>query len=149
MNIIYVWLLAGLLLLIIEVMGAPGAGLLFAGLGALIVGAALHLQLLGLADYVAQFILFFAATVLWALLLWKPLKRFRTGQNNQHYSNIIGDTAYVGSQGLTRQGGEVTWSGTIMKARLAKDSMADRLEAGAPVTIVEVAGATLTVRPKE
>ena len=148
MNIVYVWLILGLALLVLEVAGAPGAGLLFAGLAAIVTSIAVHIGVVPPDGYVTQLIIFFVATAVWALLLWKPLKKFNAGRKDGGYSNIIGETAYVGSSGLSKAGGEVTWSGTIMKAQLARDVQAERLEAGSQVTIVEVSGAMLTVRPK-
>jgi len=146
----YVWLVAGVVLMAIEAFGFPGTGLLFAGLGAVVAGAAVYLNIINNDAHVTQFITFFVATAAWAYLLWKPLKKFRVARPQGEFHNIIGDTAYVGSNGLTkRAGGEVTWSGTIMKAQLAKHVPVEMLEAGAQVTIVEVSGATLIVKPKE
>jgi membrane protein implicated in regulation of membrane protease activity len=150
MNVVYVWLILGVLLLIAEVAGAPGAGLLFAGLAAIVTSIFIHVGMVPPDGFVTQLIIFFIATAVWALLLWKPLKKFNASRGHGGYSNIIGDTAYVGSNGLTKRGGgEVTWSGTIMQARLSPDAGIDRLEAGSQVTIVEMSGATLTVKPKD
>lgn len=150
LNIIYVWLLAGVALVIIDTLHTGGIGLMFAGLGALVTGACLQMQLIAPEAYVTQFLVCFAATAAWALLLWKPMLKFRHRNTGPGYSNIIGETAYVGSQGLSKSaGGEVTWSGTIMKAQLAKHVNTDRLDAGTQVTIVEISGATLIVKPKD
>lgn len=63
--------------------------------------------------------------------------------------NIIGGVAYVGSNGLSKHtSGEVTCSGTIMKAKLAMDARIDRLEAGSEVTISSLSGSTLVVTPR-
>lgn len=147
-NIAYVWLIASVLLVAAEAFGVSGVGLLFAGLGALVTGAAVRLGWLAEDAYVVQWSLCFAATVVWALLLWKPLKALHKPKHGG-YQNMIGDTAYVGSNGLHgHKGGEVTWSGTIMKAQLAKHAGVESLDAGTPVEIVEVSGATLIVKPK-
>ena len=149
MNIVYVWLLAGVIFVAAEALGISGIGLLFAGLGAVSTGAAIHLGFAAEDNNVVQFLIFFIATALWALILWKPLKHFRQRQRG-HYSNIVGETAYAGSQGLSKKsGGEVTWSGTIMKAQLIPDSPLDHLEAASQVVIVAVKGATLIVKPKD
>jgi membrane protein implicated in regulation of membrane protease activity len=59
---------------------------------------------------------------------------------------MIGEVAFVGSAGITKQaGGEVTWSGTIMKAKLSDDTSAERLEGGTQVTIKAINGNTLIV----
>ena len=147
-SITYIWLIAGVLFLLAEALGVTGVGLFFSGMGALTVCMLLSLGLLTAESQMWQFIIFFAATAAWAALLWKPMQRFRVGKQQGGYSNIVGETAYVGSSGLTRQNGEVTWSGTIMKAELARDIATDKLEAGTAVTIVDVSGAKLIVKPK-
>lgn len=148
MNPTYIWLMAGIALVIFDALHLGGIGLFFAGLGAIVTGAALQLGLLSVEGPVAQWITFFASTAVFAALLWKPVQKFRAGRTHS-YNNIVGETAYVGSNGLTRRGGEVTWSGTIMKAELAKGVLVEKLDAGAQVTVVEVKGATLIVKPKE
>lgn len=147
-TIAYSWLLAGVFLLLTEAFGFPGIGLMFAGLGALTTGFGLYFGWLAAGAVPLQFAVFFIASALWAALLWNPIQKRRLPGKTGGYSNIIGDTAYVGSEGLTRHKGEVTWSGTIMKARLTEDADVDRMEAGSAVTIVAVSGTTLMVKPK-
>lgn len=143
-----IWLVAGVALVILETIGASGIGFIFAGLGAIVVGALMQMGTIGAEDTVLQFTVFFIATAFWAAVLWKILKRSHLAKES--YSNMIGDTAFVGSQGISKgKPGEVTWSGTIMRAELAKDSAAASLPAGSQVTIIAVKGATLTVVPKE
>ncbi|MDE3016622.1 MAG: NfeD family protein [Pseudomonadota bacterium] len=142
----YLWLAAGVLLVLFDALHLGGVGLFFAGLGAIIAGVSLWFGIVGEDAHVAQWLVFFAATALWSLVLWKPMRKFRH-RHNGNYSNIVGETAYVGSSGLTRKkGGEVTWSGTIMKARLS-DGAPEALEAGAPVVVTDIQGATLIVKP--
>ncbi len=149
LNVAYSWLLAGVFLLLVEAFGLPGTGVVFAGLGAITAGSAVYSGGLAPEDSTAQFIVFFISSALWAALLWKPMQKIRLGKKGSApYSNIVGDTAYAGSAGITRHSGEATWSGTIMQARLEQGSAVDRLEAGSPATIVAVSGATLTVKPK-
>ena len=148
MNITILWLAAGIALIIFDVLHLGGVGLLFAGLGAIITGAAIQLGLLDVANTVNQWIVFFASTAIMAALLWKPVQKFRLSSRGG-YNNIVGETAFVGSNGLSARGSEVTWSGTIMKAELAKGTNIEKLDAGAQVTVVEVKGATLIVKPKE
>lgn len=144
------WLAASVCFMLMEAFGMPGAGMLFAGAGALLAGLAVFLGLVGAEDVAFQFTLFFAFSLAAALLLWKPMQRFRVGRRHGEYHNIIGGVAYVGSNGLSRtHGGEVTWSGTIMRAELARSAGVEALEAGAPVVITEVSGATLIVKPQE
>lgn len=147
MDVTYIWLIAGVLLIIAEIFAA-GFGLFFAGLGAIFTGIALQWGVIGVESAVMQWTLFFLATALLAALLWKPLQKFY--RPSPGYSNIIGETAMVGSGGLSKHhGGDVSWSGTTMKARLAKNVHVEKLDAGTSVVVVEISGATLIVRPKE
>ena len=60
----------------------------------------------------------------------------------------VGDTAYVGSQGLSKnETGEVTWAGTIVRAQLSPDSMVDTLAAGSEVIVVDDLGSKFIVAP--
>ena len=68
-----VWFIAGAALIAIEIFLVPGTGTIFAGLGAITVGAVL---IAGWIEGVnGQFILFFLFTAIWAAVLWKPLKK--------------------------------------------------------------------------
>ena len=149
-NVANLWLMAGIVFIMAEVLGVTGIGLMFAGLGAVVVGSGIHLGVVAADAHVTQFIVFFVSTAAWVFLLWKPLQKMRLHKQGGEYSNIIGQIGFVGSNGLNKQaGGEVTWSGTIMKAQLVKNARVDALEAGSQVVIVDVTGATLIVKPKE
>ncbi len=143
----YAWLIAGVILMVLEAVGIPGVGLMFAGLGAIVAGIGVHFGWIANGAYVTQAIIFLAATSVWSYLLWRPIMKMRVGKRG-NYSNIVGDTAFVGSTGIDRKlGGEVTWSGTIMRAQIAPGA-GERIEAGAQVEIIDVTGATLVVKPK-
>jgi membrane protein implicated in regulation of membrane protease activity len=146
----YAWLIAAVLFMALEAIGINGVGFLFSSFGAVLVGTALYCGLIENGAYVVQFSLFFISTAFWAYVLWKPLQKFHAGKRSTAYRNIVGDTAYVGSSGIDRKnGGEVTWSGTIMRAELAHGSAVDTVEAGSQVEVVDVKGATLIVKIKE
>ena len=146
-NPTYIWLVFGIICLLMEALGVNGIGFFFAGLGALTVGTLMNLDLVAVDAYITQAIAFFLTTALWTAILWAPLKKHRSKSSS--YNNIIGETAYVGSGGVSKKdGGEVTWSGTIMKAKLAEHASVDRLDAGAEVIITAISGVTLTVKPK-
>lgn len=139
------WLIAGVSCLALEALGVNGIGFLFAGMGALTIGSIITVY----PDLspLQQGVIFLASTSLWAAFLWRPLQRFYGKSSNDGYKNMIGDTVYVGAGGLEKgKVGEVTWSGTIMKAELAPNVGA--LGAGAAAVIVSVAGNTLMVKPK-
>ena len=146
----YLWSVAAVGFMLLEAFGLPGVGLMFAGIGALMVGLSIFAHVILLDDYTLQLIVFFTFSVISALLLWKPLQRFRVGRGRGEYSNIVGGTAYVGAGGISRKhGGEVTWSGTIMRAELARSCPVELVDAGAAVVITEVHNATLVVTPKD
>ncbi len=104
------WLIAGALLIILEIVLFPGLGFLFVGLGAITVGGGL---IAGWVDSLAnQFILFFLSTALWAVLLWKPLKSFISGKESG-FDDMVGSIAIVMGQSIKKgMTGEVKWSGT-------------------------------------
>jgi len=146
----YAWLIAAVFLMALEAVGLNGVGLVFSGLGALVAGAAVHFGLIDNGAYISQFVVFFIATSIFSWALWKPMQKFRIPKAGHEYRNIVGDVAYVGSEGLDKKtGGEVTWSGTIMRAGLAPGIAVEKLEAGSKVEVVDVVGATLIVKPKE
>ena len=140
------WLAFGVVCFLAEALVVSGVGFLFAGLGALTAGSVLT-AMPGIT-LLQQWIVFFVASTIWALLLWKPMQKFQ-GKSKESYSNIVGDTAYIASSGLKKgEVGEATWSGTIMKTRLAEHAHVDHLAGGAQVVITEVSGNTLIVKPK-
>ena len=69
------WLVAGALFIALEIFGMPGIGFLFAGLGALVVGALVEFGVIAADAVVLQFVIFFAFACISAALLWKKLKR--------------------------------------------------------------------------
>lgn len=147
-NAPFFWLLLGAVLLALEAFGASGIGFLFAGLGAITAAVAAHLALA--ESWLSQTAWFFAATVLWAVLLWVPLKKLRAQRHAglEPYNNMVGDEATVLAGGLhPGKAGKVRWSGTTMSARLTEGAAA--LEEGAIVTIKEVRGTVLIVAPQE
>lgn len=129
-----------------EAIGISGIGLLFAGFGALTIGAYLHLA--PELSELSQFAFFLVATALYAIILWKPLQKFRAPKSGG-YQNIVGDIAYISGEGLTKGTvGEATWSGTIMKAKLCDSCTVDAVSGGSQATIVSVSGNTLVLKPQ-
>jgi membrane protein implicated in regulation of membrane protease activity len=142
---LYIWLIAGVIMALAE-LHITGIGFFFLGLGAITVGTSLWFHAVAEDAMVTQWVIFFGAAAVWAILLWKPIQKYRRPAPG--YDNIVGQTAYAGSP-VTRNDGEVTWSGTIMKARLADNASAETVLPGSPVTVVAVQGATLIVEPKK
>ncbi len=141
------WLAFGVASFMVEALIVSGVGFLFVGLAALTAGS--MLTALPELTLLQQWIVFFISGIIWALLLWKPLQKFRGKGAKNSYSNMIGDTAYIGANGLKKgDTGEATWSGTIMKAKLADNTTVNEVSGGSEVVIAEVTGNTLLVRPK-
>lgn len=139
------WLVAGALFVTLEIFGLPGIGFLFAGLGALVVGALIEFGLLTANAVVLQFVIFFAFACVSAALLWKKLKNNKVPA----YSNMIGTEAIVAFPGLSgNREGQVQWSGTLMRARLTPDAGVDVLSEGTYVTVKAIEGTLLLVTPK-
>jgi membrane protein implicated in regulation of membrane protease activity len=142
-----IWLIAGAVLIILEIALFPGIGFLFAGLGAISVGAGL---VAGWIDSLsAQFITFFFSTGFWTAILWKPLKKF-IEEKESGFDDMVGSTAIVFGQSIKKgKLGKVKWSGTIMKCQF--DPGDEGLEMIDPETEVIIAGVSkgiLIVRAK-
>lgn len=136
-----IWYIAGGILLVIELMLAPAVGFLFAGLGALVVGFAISIGVLN--DYIMQWIVFFASTIIWAIFLWKPMKNWRQN-HNQSFNDIRGEKVKIIGALAEGKTGKARWSGTDMKARL--EDGAKPLEDGAEAEIVDIKGNVLIVK---
>jgi membrane protein implicated in regulation of membrane protease activity len=140
------WLIVGAVLVVAEAFIAPGVGLLFAGVGAILAGLFIGLGLIPGGNLVLQFAVFFAFTALTAGLLWKKLKQFRQGKET--YSNIVGDTATVEGAALKKGvDGKIKWSGTSLKARLIENSAVPQVSGGTEVIIEELRGNVALCRP--
>ena len=140
---LYAWLTAGVLMLAVEALGVPGVGFLFGGIGAVLVGALLAFNVVGSAAWFIQALCWCGISAIVALLLYKPLKRWRS-QSNDQYSNMVGTMATVESPGLAPGAeGNARWSGALMRARLADGVLA--VEEGVVLRVVAVEGNVLVL----
>jgi membrane protein implicated in regulation of membrane protease activity len=141
------WLIGGAILIALEAMAIPGIGFLFAGFGAVLVGAVVVFGLLPPEHTVWQFGLWFLFTVISALALWKPLKNFRVNPNaDNSFNDVVGTRAKVIAEPIKSGGsGKVSWSGTTMNAR-ADASVSGELLVGTEVVITKIEGNTVTVK---
>ena len=142
-NINYLWLIAGAVLVIFEFMLFSGIGFLFAGLAALTVGALAEMHVLN--DLTMQWVVFFIATLVWTLVLWKPLKNYKLNQHHQPFSDVVGQKAILITPLAPGQQGRARWSGTIMNAKLDANNEGILAE-GAEVHITRVEGNVLIVK---
>lgn len=139
------WLIAGAVFIGLEIFGIPGIGFLFAGIAALIVGGGIEFGVISTDNYLVQFVLFFLMSVISAAILWKRLRDKRLPA----YSNMVGTEAIVAAPGLAgKREGQVQWSGTLMRARLADEAQVDVLPEGEAVIIRQAEGNLLHVVPK-
>lgn len=131
----------------IEAFAIPGIGFFFGGLAAVVVGGLLIGGVLSPEEIVWQFTVWFAVTGVMAVALWKPLQKIRVNKNaDSSFNNIVGTHAKVAEAPL-KAGfpGKVTWSGTLMNARLESGG-ASEVPVGAEVLITKVDGNTVTVK---
>jgi membrane protein implicated in regulation of membrane protease activity len=137
------WLIAGGILIILDFIVFSGVGFLFAGLGALVVGALLDLSVI--ENLASQWIVFFASTTIWAVSLWKPLTKYRTGKTDGNYQDMVGHKAVVVGNLEPNQVGQAKWSGTIMRAKL-DEAVTSTVSEGTKLEIVKVEGNLLTLK---
>jgi len=143
-----IWLISGAFLIFLDVIMINVIWVMFAGLGAVCVGVALAGG--WIVSPVAQFMVFFFATGVWSLLLWKPLKNFMSGRNTG-FNDMVGSTAVVFGKPLEYgKVGQVKWSGTVMNCRLESNVEGlEKIEPGAEVTIAGVSKGLMLVRTKK
>ena len=145
-NIIVTWLTFGIVCLVLEAMAITGAGFLFVCLSAITIGGLLNLGILEQSSYAEQLSLFLAFVLIWAAILWIPLKNFSFKNKSKGFNNIVGDLVEVQSGILTKNKiGKVKWSGTIIQARLDFDDKVESVEKGAGVYIKFIDGNVVTV----
>ena len=145
-NIATLWVIVGAALVVMEAFVAPGVGFLFTGLAAIITGGLVSFGLIAPQDMLLQIAIFLMISAICAVVLWKKLRGFRQGK--EVYRNIIGDTAIVESKALEKDAdGQIKWSGTLMKARLAEDAKAKQIVSGREVIIEAINGNIAICRP--
>ncbi|HXT77939.1 MAG TPA: NfeD family protein [Acetobacteraceae bacterium] len=135
----YVWLLAGLGLLILEML-APGAFLMWIGLAA--VGTGLIILLSGIG-FDGQVVTFAVLTAL-SLAVGLKLRRRRHEPLNTQRAGLVGRPATALSFSATE--GRVRVGDSDWPARLAEGASVP--EQGAPLRVEDVDGMVLIVRPE-
>ncbi|MBM3467318.1 MAG: NfeD family protein [Alphaproteobacteria bacterium] len=146
-----IWLLIGVIFIIIEFSKIPGIGFLFLGLGALTTSALIS-SYSEITDY--QIATFGLVSFAWFLVQWWPLKKFVYGKKkengvNQGYFDLVGNQVTVFNQSIEPgKIGQVSWSGTIMNAKLA-DSEKEQGKPGDVLYVLEVKGNILICSHKK
>lgn len=138
-----IWLLAGAGFVILEAFVAPGVGLLFLGIGAILAGLSVGLGLVASQALVAQTTIFLIGTAGSAALLWKRIRQYV--QARRGYAHMVGDTGVVMNKPLTHDAeGTIRWSGTTLAARLAEEG---KVAEGKEVEIISISGNVALCKP--
>ena len=136
-NFAVAWLILGVTLIILEVSLLPGVGLLFAGLAAVTTNFLLEFNIIE-HSLLIEIAVFAILTAIWAAILWIPLKRYSKQPSTETYTNMVGSVAYVEGKNLSpNEIGNVKWSGTTMRAKLAENATKPVL-VGEAVKIIEI-----------
>ncbi|MDG1436886.1 MAG: NfeD family protein [Rickettsiaceae bacterium] len=134
------WLLIGVILVILEFSQLPGIGFLFLGLGAIVTSIAINYWP---AEIFVQFSYFGIASLACFLVLWYPLKRFiyrKDALLSRESFDLVGASVTVVNKDIQiNEDGQVSWSGTIMNARLSKKSK-NMAKVGDLLQVVEIKG---------
>ncbi|MDN3029833.1 MULTISPECIES: NfeD family protein [Rickettsieae] len=140
-SIVEWWLIAGIICIIIEFSNIPNVGFLFLGLGG-ISNAIILNNYSDLLKY--QYIIFGFISFLWLVILWYPLKFYVGKKHDKYeYSDMLGQEVQLYSNELLiGEKGQVLWSGTIMNAKLSKDSVKSAYK-GDTLRIVQIDGNVL------
>ena len=140
------WLELGVALILAELY-LGGIGIFFIGLGAITTGFFIIWHIITENNIIDQFSVFFVTSIIWTAILWKAFKNLKL--QKKQFSNIIGDEAIVESNQLTKNKmGQVRWSGTTVKAKLAEHSQQDSINKGNTVIIIETNQNIFIVEPK-
>ncbi len=141
----YAWAGLGLVLILMDIKLAQTVVLFLVGLAALSVGMTVSwMPAMALAE---QFKWFMGATLLWTLLLWRPLQRYKH-HNSETFHNLKGRTIELVSPHLSPgQKGQGRWSGTLVDVMLDAD-LDLTVTPSDDLVIVRVEGTLFVIGPK-
>lgn len=124
------WLILGVILIVSELAVIQGMGLLFAGIAGITVGSLIIFNIIDAANNLQIIVYFLAATILWAMILWKPLKKLINKNSANRYNDIVNTEATIDDESGLKKGktGNVKWSGTRMRAKIIEASSSDFIE---------------------
>ena len=138
MNDIVIWSIIGMILMALEIFGVQGIGILFSGFSAITVAFMIYLDPELIDNIGTQLLYFFFYTVAWAMILWIPLNKFIRYSDNGDYNNIINTYATTNKDMTKGEFGEVIWSGTKIRAMIAKDNLDDKISDKTTVKVTAV-----------
>jgi membrane protein implicated in regulation of membrane protease activity len=151
-----VFLVAGLVLLGIDIFVIGLSPLLFVAAGALVTSAILYVAgwsggILHIAGWVPSFLEGLAicavVSVLLALVGRRPLQAFQAADEKEDNSSDLIGREVVTTEEITKAGGWIHWSGTHWQARLADSVDVESVGPGVRMVVVEVRNLALVLRP--
>ena len=115
-NLVWAWLGIGVILIILDIIAIGGVGFIFLGLGA--ISTSVFLSYFDL--WLHQVPFFGIASLIWFILLYKPIKRYLSKEGeDSRVGDIIGSLVEVTESAIYPNSlGKVKWSGAIFNASL-------------------------------
>jgi membrane protein implicated in regulation of membrane protease activity len=138
MNDVITWSLIGMALMAFEIFGLQGIGILFTGFSAITVAFLIYLNPELNDNIGSQLLYFFFGTMGWAAILWIPFKKFIRYGDDGDYSNMIDTYATTNKDMVKDKIGDITWSGTRVRAMIADDNPDDMIPEKTTVKVVNV-----------
>jgi len=137
----WIWLLAGLLLLLAELLTPGGFYIVFFGVGAIVVGVLAGLKFAGPTWF--QFLLFSIISVLSLWLFREKLLRLTKARTAEPVDSLVGETAVLLEDIAPHGMGKAEMRGTAWNTRNVGDTPLAR---GERCKVERVEGLTLLVR---
>jgi inner membrane protein len=139
----WMWLAAGLVLLILELVTPSGFFVMFFGLGALTVGVLVRLEVAGAAW--AQWLLFITVSLAYLLLFRRQLQSRVQGSSAAAVDSLVGTVAITQERILPGQVGRVEVRGSAWSAR---NETPTAIEPGRRCRVVAIDGLMLSIQPE-
>ena len=144
------WFTVGFVLLTLEilVLGMATGVVLFAGIGGLITGALVSLEIVP-STWLAGIACFGISAVVSAALLWKPLLRFQNENPAERdtSSDIIGYSFRLDDSVTRTKPGRTRYSGVDWRVEIDSELDSDQISAGAKVTVTSVDAGVFRIKP--
>lgn len=138
------YLIGGVSLIVELTLMGLGGPLLFFGIAAFITGA---LSAMGVvSSWEAEIFTLGISTLVIALMLWKPLKRFQNSGGGPDASSDMIGLQVVAASTIDQASGKIRYSGIDWNARLSKEAGANPIAAKEMCVIVSVQGTTMLVK---
>ncbi len=145
-NPVIFYLVAGLIILGVDIFLIGLSPLAFVGVGAVLTAGILYYGSFSLNLLEALALCAFVSLLL-ALVGYGPLRRFQNSNVREDDSSDLIGREVVTTTEVSKTGGNLDWSGTVWQARLADDVPADKVDAGVRTRIVKVVNSALVLRP--